>query len=164
MRRLLGLVLVLTMTGLSRSADLPQHNKLTPQEIAEGWISLFDGETTYGWTAPNGSKWTIADGMLAPQAGKHGLLVTTSAFGDYDLKIQYRMRRNSQAAVFVFCDAAARGAERIQAGKRRPPKRRRGKGRTGTEARPAVLRRVLDGSRHRGTRFHRHRRFQRSGW
>ena len=31
------------------AADAPKPNSLTPKEIEEGWILLFDGETTYGW-------------------------------------------------------------------------------------------------------------------
>ena len=42
-------------------------NTLTPKEIADGWVLLWDGETTFGWHNPNDSKWTIAEGMLAPQ-------------------------------------------------------------------------------------------------
>jgi hypothetical protein len=67
-------------------------NRLTPQEVADGWVLLFDGETTSGWDVPNGSKWTVADGMLAPQAGKRGLLVTTKTFRQYELKLQYIFR------------------------------------------------------------------------
>ena len=140
MKRVLALMLSLSLAGFVGTATIAQtariqtqvevallaervvptpstHNRITPQEIAEGWISLFDGETTFGWTAPNGSKWTIVDGMLAPQIGKHGLLATTTAFADYDLSIQYRVRRDSKAAVFVFCDRDARGAENIQSGR-----------------------------------------------
>ena len=32
-----------------RAGDEPKPNSLTPKEIAEGWILLFDGETTLGW-------------------------------------------------------------------------------------------------------------------
>jgi hypothetical protein len=113
MRRTLGLVLVLSLTGLTRAADEPRHNKLTPQEAADGWILLFDGETTFGWTSPNGSQWTIVNGMLAPQSDKHGLLVTTTAFADFDLMIQYRARNDSKMAVFVGCDASGKGADKI---------------------------------------------------
>jgi hypothetical protein len=116
---MLGLVLALALAGLSRAADAPRHNRLTPQEIAEGWILLFDGETTFGWQSPNGSKWTIVDGMLAPQADKHGVLVTTTAFRDYDLTIQYRARRDSKYALFVGCNASATGADKILSGKDR---------------------------------------------
>src|SRR5260370_36502520 len=119
MRRMLGLFLALTVAGLTRAADAPHHNKLTPQEIAGGWILLFDGETTFGWQSPNGSKWTLVNGMLAPQSDKHGVLVTTTAFADFDLLVQYRARNNSKVAVFVGCDAAATGAEKVRSGKDR---------------------------------------------
>src|SRR5207244_165851 len=105
MRRLLGLVLVFAVTGFAGAADDKlDYNKLTPQEAAEGWLLLFDGESTYGWTTPSGSKWTIANGMLAPQADKPGQLVTTTAFRDYELKYQYRMLPNAKAELFLGCD------------------------------------------------------------
>src|SRR5260370_38200319 len=97
MRRMLGLFLALTVAGLTRAADAPHHNKLTPQEIAGGWILLFDGETTFGWQSPNGSKWTLVNGMLAPQSDKHGVLGTTTAFADFDLLVQSRRRNTAKA-------------------------------------------------------------------
>lgn len=41
---------------------------LTETEIAEGWVSLFDGKTTKGWHKyggfPVGSAWKVEDGAL----------------------------------------------------------------------------------------------------
>ena len=28
-----------------------QTNTLTPKEVSDGWLLLFDGETNWGWTA-----------------------------------------------------------------------------------------------------------------
>src|SRR5437899_12587314 len=90
MSRLLAACLVLFAAAAPALADdKPKHNTLTPKEIADGWILLFDGETTFGWQSPNDSKWTIADGILTPQADKPGLLVTTTAFAGYELKFDY---------------------------------------------------------------------------
>src|SRR5436305_2299393 len=74
------------------AADSTPINTLTPKEIAEGWILLFDGKTTFGWSSPNDSKWTIIDGMMAPQKGEEGLLVTTTSFHEYELKLQFNRR------------------------------------------------------------------------
>jgi hypothetical protein len=49
MRHLLAALLVLSLAACCRAADEPKPNTLTPKEIAEGWILLFDGETTFGW-------------------------------------------------------------------------------------------------------------------
>jgi hypothetical protein len=103
MRRLLAAALLLPLAGLAWGAGA-DNNTLTPTEAAEGWLLLFDGESTYGWRSPNGSKWNVASGMLAPQAGKPGLLVTTAAFTDFELKLEYRTTANGTAALLFGCD------------------------------------------------------------
>ena len=45
MRHLLAALFVLSLAALCR-AEEAKPNTLTPKEIAEGWILLFDGETT----------------------------------------------------------------------------------------------------------------------
>ena len=108
MRRLLVLSLALCLAASVRAADPPKPNTLTPKEIEQGWILLWDGETTYGWRSPNDSQWNVVEAMLAPQAGKPGLLATTSAFRDYRLEFEYQRKRDSDAVVLVGCDADGR--------------------------------------------------------
>src|SRR5471030_3064864 len=48
MRRILSLYLLMALTWPCHAQQKP--NTLTPKEIADGWILLFDGETTFGWT------------------------------------------------------------------------------------------------------------------
>jgi hypothetical protein len=86
----LPVLLVLLYAAPSCRATPP--TSLTPQEVSDGWIALFDGKSLMGWEARNGSKWTVSDGMLAPQADRVGLLVTTSKFRNYELKAQYAAR------------------------------------------------------------------------
>ena len=93
---------------LAAAADEPKPNTLTPKEAAGGWLLRFDGETTFGWHSPNGSRWTVAGGMLAPQAGTPGLLVTTTAFGDCELTFDFRTRPGTQAQVLFGCDPDGR--------------------------------------------------------
>ncbi len=78
----------------------PPHTELSPAEIAQGWILLFDGETPFGWTGA--TKWTIFDGLLAPQSDNTTPLVTTTSFGDCELKIEYRLRQGSGKAQILF--------------------------------------------------------------
>ncbi|HVS35917.1 MAG TPA: DUF1080 domain-containing protein [Gemmataceae bacterium] len=103
MRRLLSLPIVLGLAASAAAADAPKANTLTHKEIEDGWILLWDGETTYGWVSPNDSQWTIADGMIAPQAGKDGMLVTTSSFRDYQLEFDFQRKPDSKPAVLVGC-------------------------------------------------------------
>jgi hypothetical protein len=48
MPRALPLLLALLAAGPASAAD-PKPNALTPQEVADGWLLLFDGESTFGW-------------------------------------------------------------------------------------------------------------------
>jgi hypothetical protein len=108
MRRLFSLIVVLSLPALLAAADEGKPNTLTPQEAADGWLLLFDGSTTFGLRSPNDSKWTVLDGLLAPQADKPGLLVTTTAFQEYDLHLEYQTKAGTRAAVLIGCDANGR--------------------------------------------------------
>ncbi len=98
------LLLALTLTAWSAGEPKPLNDPLTPREIADGWILLFDGETTFGWHSPNDSKWTIHDGMLAPQSDKPGLLVTTTPFNDCELKLE-ALTREGNCSILLGCVA-----------------------------------------------------------
>src|SRR6185369_16006338 len=47
-------------TALPCHAQGAKTNTLTAQEIADGWISLFDGDTTFGWDIAGPA--TVAEG------------------------------------------------------------------------------------------------------
>jgi hypothetical protein len=104
MRRFLAAVPLLWFVTTLFAADGPKPWAPTKEEAAQGWIALFDGESTFGWHAPNGSKWTVADGYMAPQADTPGELVTNTVFRDYEMVIEYRMRRDSKVNLVVCCD------------------------------------------------------------
>jgi hypothetical protein len=118
MKHLLSLCLLLVFASLSFGDDDPKAkpNTLTPKEIADGWILLFDGESTFGWKALDESKWSVVDGMLAPQGDKPALLVSTTPFADYDLSLQYLGKKDTKISVFVGCDAEGHIGEAVKNG------------------------------------------------
>jgi hypothetical protein len=70
----------------ARAADEPKLNTLTAKEIADGWLLLFDGETTFGWHVEGEAK--AADGVLTLGGDKE--TTVTMAPGYFDLSWQYR--------------------------------------------------------------------------
>jgi hypothetical protein len=56
------LVLVLALPAAADDKEKPKPNALTPKEIADGWILLFDGETTFGWKIDGAAE--VKDGAL----------------------------------------------------------------------------------------------------
>src|SRR5205823_5051871 len=59
------------------AADAPKPNTLTPKEIEEGWLLLFDGETTFGWNMQGEAK--VTDGALHLGDSGQTIATTTTA-------------------------------------------------------------------------------------
>ncbi|MBL8237982.1 MAG: DUF1080 domain-containing protein [Bryobacterales bacterium] len=97
--------------GFVLAAALPlvaQVNALGSKDIAEGWLMLFDGETTWGWTAEGGAKWKAAGGTLNSDGAESGWLRTTTQFADYVLKLEFQTAADGNSGVFL---RAKKGAE-----------------------------------------------------
>lgn len=80
-----------------------EPNSLSPQELADGWILLFDGETTYGWEAGGKANWKVENGVVSASEsdGTPSLLATTSEFGDYLLKAEFRAWVDTNSGIFL---------------------------------------------------------------
>jgi hypothetical protein len=78
-----------------------KENTLTAEEIADGWIQLFDGETLFGWSPGSEADWKVADGVISVTSGKPGLLHTTSEFSDYVLKVDFRAPKKTNSGIFL---------------------------------------------------------------
>lgn len=86
---------------LAPSALCAQHNQLSKDELAEGWILLFDGETTFGWKAESKANWEVKEGEIRVSEGEPGLLRTTSQFADYELKVDFKATKTSNSGIFL---------------------------------------------------------------
>ncbi len=81
MKRPLCTLIVLVIAAASASAaekDEVKPNRLTPKEIADGWILLFDGRTTFGWKIDGEAK--VENGVLVLGGSKAAKAETTAAF------------------------------------------------------------------------------------
>ena len=93
------------------SAEATPHNTLTPQEAADGWMLLFDGESTEGWRGygmdhfPEAG-WAIADGNLivfasdGSEEGLGGDIVTENDFDDFELVFDFQVSPVGNSGVF----------------------------------------------------------------
>lgn len=100
MRRSLPACLLLLVTLSPLRAQSPA-NTLTPQEIADGWILLFDGQSLFGWQATSKANWRVADGVISVSEGEPGLLSTTSELADYVLKVDFRAAADTNSGIFL---------------------------------------------------------------
>ncbi|MBX9652879.1 DUF1080 domain-containing protein [bacterium] len=79
-------------------------NQLTPEEVAEGWILLFDGETKFGWKAefPTFEKsWIVENGILTCKTdAAFNHLRTNAVFSDFILKLDFRVNAKGNSGIF----------------------------------------------------------------
>ena len=80
------LVMALSFTNPLLADEKPKPNTLTPKEIADGWILLFDGETTFGWKVEGDV--AVKEGVLVLGGQKASTATITTLFGSYDLRIE----------------------------------------------------------------------------
>ena len=85
----------------NRPAIAAEPNTLSDEELADGWVLLFDGETLFGWKAATEADWKVADGVISVSDGEPGLLCTTGQFGNYQLKVDFRSARGTNSGIFL---------------------------------------------------------------
>ncbi|MBP89153.1 MAG: glycosyl hydrolase [Planctomycetaceae bacterium] len=74
---------------------------LTEDELAAGWIALFDGETLFGWKPTTDANWRVEDGTIVVDDGKPGLLLTTTTFSDYILNVEFKSAKGTNSGIFL---------------------------------------------------------------
>lgn len=81
-------------------APLPPGT-LSAQFWEDGWISLFDGETLFGWQAASRANWHVEQGAIVVSEGEKGLLCTSVPFSDYELHVEFNADRQTNSGVFL---------------------------------------------------------------
>ena len=84
------------------------ENALTEAEAAEGgWQLLFDGQSLEGWRsygAPAANDgWAVRDGCLT-RVGRGGDLITSARFGDFELRLDWRVSQGGNSGIFIRGD------------------------------------------------------------
>ena len=110
--RLLSVVLVVFAFGAAAArAKAPAAKSELPRVegpkfdkakfVSEGYVCLFNGKDLTGWVAPKGDNghWKVIDGVIDYDAQSEARgsknLVSKEAFGDFQLHIEWRLKRTT---------------------------------------------------------------------
>src|SRR5210317_533737 len=88
-------------------------NTLSEQELADGWILMFNGMTSDGWRSHNGEAfpengWVITDGTLQVQgsgrgeAGGGGDILFDRKFGNFELSLEWKVSEGGNSGIFYL--------------------------------------------------------------
>lgn len=73
-----------------------------------GWVDLFDGKTTKGWHSYGqtsaAAQWEAKDGAihLNKSKGGNGDLVTDKEYGNFDLKLEWKISPNGNSGILFY--------------------------------------------------------------
>lgn len=110
--------LLMTICGLllaSIATAGQQPNTLSEAEKQDGWILLFDGETTDGWTGVRTegfpkAGWVVENGELiilpAPDDANSsvGDIITTKEFSSFELSLEFKLVEGANSGIKYFMD------------------------------------------------------------
>lgn len=107
------LILCLCFLG-SIDPLIAQLPKLSTIETKEGWILLFDGKTTNGWTTPDGKAvpagWEIKDGCISTvTGGKGGDIITAGEYSDFELSVDFKIEPGCNSGIKYFYTTYTKG-------------------------------------------------------
>lgn len=102
--------------------NLSEHNKLTKNEQKEGWLLLFDGETSSGWRGvnkdyfPNG--WEVSNGTLHCKGSGKGeagakdggdIIYNNKKFSNFHLKFDWKISEGGNSGIFYLIKEEVEG-------------------------------------------------------
>jgi len=96
-----------------KTGELTAINTLSEQEKAEGWILMFDGETSAGWREFNepafpDTGWYIEDGALVcensgkGEAGFGGDIIYDKQFTNFHFKVDWMIEEGGNSGIFFL--------------------------------------------------------------
>ena len=75
--------------------------RLPVDELQQGWIRLFDGQTLMGWTPTSEANWHVKDQTIIATEGANSLLCTSVPFTDYEIALEFRAEENTNSGLFL---------------------------------------------------------------
>ena len=74
---------------------------LNVDQISEGWISLFDGSSLFGWKPVSEADWKVENGEIRISQGEKGLLRTTTQFDDFEMTLEFKSGIRTNSGIFL---------------------------------------------------------------
>lgn len=75
--------------------------ELSEEELRNGWVSLFDGSSLFGWRLDPGAQWRVEEGSLVADSGDPNLLMYPFSFSDFEFRCDFKLEESGNSGVFL---------------------------------------------------------------
>ena len=75
--------------------------RLTPEQLEEGWVRLYDGFEMTGWFFIGNANWTFDEGMIVVDGGEPSLLCTNFQVSDFELQIEFNCSARTDSGILL---------------------------------------------------------------
>jgi hypothetical protein len=91
----------------------PDNSVPSKEEREEGFVALFDGKTLDGWIPinPRTNSFAAKDGAIEWVRRGGGALQSRNRYGDFVLRLEYKMKQGANSGVQVRCPRANRASK-----------------------------------------------------
>lgn len=93
--------LLLVVSVISKASFAAEPDRLDRKLLDEGWVSLFDGETLFGWQPVGEAKWQVVKGEIRTAGDQPGFLMTTTRWANYQLDGEFKADPKTNSGVFL---------------------------------------------------------------
>jgi hypothetical protein len=96
-------ILVCMLSLLIPAAAWAKDNTLTPEEKADGWILLFNGQNLDGWKTSSGqpSKTPVEDGSINPHKSGGYMVIHERPWENFVLALDFKISPHCNSGVFI---------------------------------------------------------------
>lgn len=74
---------------------------LPEADLQQGWVSLFDGQSLFGWFIFGKANWRVEEGVIKVDRGEKSFLCTNLKLADYELSVDFRADAQTNSGVFL---------------------------------------------------------------
>ncbi len=69
--------------------------------LRQGWVSLYDGQSLFGWFIVGNANWRVEDGVIKVDRGEKSFLCTNFRLADYELSVDFRGDATTNSGIFL---------------------------------------------------------------
>ncbi len=76
--------------------------QLTPEQLEQGWVRLFDGQSLFGWFVVGNADWKITEeGTLKVTRGERSYVCSSFQIPNYELQVDFRSDAATNSGIFL---------------------------------------------------------------